>query len=265
MDDWKPPFPFDAQRIRQKDEDYWDEYRGTPKAFVSLAEGRSLWASRFGQTTTLSVDVAQPPPAVKDLAENDSRGRPSHIDGDLSNEAFETRLAAILPADQMGLAWQPVRWRSLEASDGTTSFNLLFLGFSFFIIVSALMLVVLLFRLGVDLRRRQIGTLLALGWTGRRITLVLLAEGAIVAALGSIVGMVLGIAYAWLMVLGLRTWWLAAIATPFLRLHVTAGSLALGLVTGLILSVAAIGLSVRRAGRVPVRLLMSGTPPENLP
>ena len=33
--DWNPPFPFDSRRIRDKDEEYWDEYRAAPKAFVS--------------------------------------------------------------------------------------------------------------------------------------------------------------------------------------------------------------------------------------
>ncbi len=35
MADWDPPFPVDLNLIRTKDEDYWDKYRGTPKAFVS--------------------------------------------------------------------------------------------------------------------------------------------------------------------------------------------------------------------------------------
>ena len=53
--DWDPPFPFDAKRVRKKDEAYWDEYRATPKAFVSLATGRRLWASRFGQSTAIRL------------------------------------------------------------------------------------------------------------------------------------------------------------------------------------------------------------------
>ncbi len=53
--DWDPPFPVDLSRIRPQDEDYWDEYRTTPKAFISLAEGQKLWQSRFGKLTSLRI------------------------------------------------------------------------------------------------------------------------------------------------------------------------------------------------------------------
>ncbi len=32
--------------IRDNDEAYWDDFRGTPKAFVSLDDARDLWSSR---------------------------------------------------------------------------------------------------------------------------------------------------------------------------------------------------------------------------
>jgi putative ABC transport system permease protein len=41
--DWDPPFPVDLKRIRPKDEEYWKEWRATPKAFIALEEGRRLW------------------------------------------------------------------------------------------------------------------------------------------------------------------------------------------------------------------------------
>ena len=53
MVDWDPPFPVDLGLIRPQDEDYWDEYRATPKAFFALERGRSLWGTRFGATTSM--------------------------------------------------------------------------------------------------------------------------------------------------------------------------------------------------------------------
>src|SRR3712207_1405633 len=38
--DWDPPFPVDLSRIRPQDEDYWNKYRTTPKAFIQLARDR---------------------------------------------------------------------------------------------------------------------------------------------------------------------------------------------------------------------------------
>ncbi|MEE9566588.1 MAG: ABC transporter permease, partial [Desulfobacteria bacterium] len=44
--DWDPGIPIDLDKIRDKDEDYWDDYRGTPKAFVTLAAAQGMWANR---------------------------------------------------------------------------------------------------------------------------------------------------------------------------------------------------------------------------
>ena len=50
--------PLDLDRIRDKDEDYWDDYRGVPKAFISLDEGRDLWTNRWGSYTALRDPVS---------------------------------------------------------------------------------------------------------------------------------------------------------------------------------------------------------------
>jgi ABC-type antimicrobial peptide transport system permease subunit len=158
----------------------------------------------------------------------------------------------------MGLVFQPVKSQGLAAAAGTTPFGVLFLGFSFFIIAAAVMLVALLFRLGIDSRAAQIGTLLAVGFSRRKVRHLLLGEGLLVAALGSLLGVPVGIGYAALMLLGLQTLWLDAIVTPFLHLHWTAASLAIGFVSGLAAAFAAIWLSARRIGRIPPRRLMAG-------
>ena len=77
-------------------------------------------------------------------------------------EDLEKQLSAIDPA-AFGLVFQPVKQQALAAAAGTTPFNVLFLAFSFFIIAAAVMLVLLLFRLGVEQRAGQIGILLAVG------------------------------------------------------------------------------------------------------
>ncbi len=74
ISNWDPPFPFDAARVRKKDEKYWDEYRATPKAFVSLATGRRLWASRFGRTT--SIRLAPPEPTTAADADGATQAEP---------------------------------------------------------------------------------------------------------------------------------------------------------------------------------------------
>jgi putative ABC transport system permease protein len=236
--DWDPPFPFDAKRVHKKDETYWDEYRATPKAFVSLATGRRLWTSRFGQTTAIRLAT----------------------DPDVTAAQLEARLH-FDPAD-FGLRLLPVRRLALAAASGTTPFSVLFLSFSFFIIVAALLLVALLYGLGLDQRASQIGVMLAVGMREKRLIRLLSAEGLLVAAVGSLFGVAGGIGYAWAMVAGLRTWWLGAISTPFLRLYVAPISLLLGAGFGIVVTAATIHFVARGMRRATVCRLLAGQPAE---
>ncbi len=238
---WNPPFKFDPDRVRARaphneDDLYWRKYRATPKAFVSLDTGRKLWSSRFGDTTSWRI----PPAAGLDVA------------------SLSERLEAKLDVAALGFQFLPIKRLGLDAASGTTPFSLLFLGFSFFIIAAAVMLVALLFKLGIDGRAAEIGTLLAVGFRRRRIRRLLLCEGAVVAIIGGLLGVAAGLGYAWLMIEGLRTWWLAAIVTPFLQLHVTIESLAIGVAVGVIVSLAIIAWSLRQQSRGSVRQLLSG-------
>ena len=120
--------------------------------------------------------------------------------------------AAIDPA-QMGLTVIPVKTRSLAASQGATDFGEYFVYFSFFLMVSALLLTGLFFKLGVEQRMREIGVLRALGFSISKIRAVFLLEGAALAVVGSLLGLAGALAYGEIIVLGLRTWWIGAVGT----------------------------------------------------
>ena len=251
MADWDPPFPFDSRRITDRDENYWDQYGTTPKAFISLRRGIELWRSRFGQTTSLEIAL-----------------RPDHPPGqpEPSLEELQARLRETIDPASLGMAFRPVRRLALRASRGTTAFEGLFLGFSFFVIASAVLLIVLLFRLSIDRRASQIGMLAAVGWPKRRITRTLVAEGTIVALAGAAVGVAVGMGYGWLMLVGLQTWWLDAIRTPFLQLFVSLRSLTIGYTAGLVVSTLTMLWSLRQLRRLAPRDLLAGqtTAPESV-
>jgi ABC-type antimicrobial peptide transport system permease subunit len=122
----------------------------------------------------------------------------------------------------------------MAASRGATDFGEYFTYFSFFIVASALLLAALFFRLGVEQRLREIGTFKALGYSSRTIRGLFLSEAALLAMLGSLTGAVGAVAYAWLMLLGLRTWWVDAVGTRGLALHLSPTSLAIGISAGLL-------------------------------
>jgi ABC-type antimicrobial peptide transport system permease subunit len=229
--------------VRSVDDDYWQNHRTTPKACISLTAGQRLWGSRFGRVTSFRVPAARIPAGG---------GTPEQV----LEAAFHKQLAE--SGQDLGFAFTPVKRRGLEAAKGTTQFSGLFLGFSFFIIAAALMLTALLFRLGLERRAHEFGLLLAVGTPRGKTSWVFILEGALIAAIGGLAGVAAGVAYAWLMILGLRTLWVEAIVTPFVNLHVTWLTLLFGYVSGVVVSALTIAWTARRMQRVSVRRLMSG-------
>ena len=56
IENWDLPFET-AGKIRAADDDYWNDYRTTPKGFISLARGQELWNSRFGSLTSFRIPM----------------------------------------------------------------------------------------------------------------------------------------------------------------------------------------------------------------
>ncbi len=240
MHAWDPPFPVDLKRIRPVDEAYWDAYRAAPKAIVSASTGQRLWRSRFGNLTSIRIG----PVPGEDITR--------------SAERFRRRLGRALSPESAGLVFQPVKELGLAASSGSTDFSWLFSGFSLFLIVSAALLVGLLFRLGLEQRADEVGVLMALGFTAGAIRRRFMGEAICLAGLGGLGGLAGGTAYGWIMIAGLRTWWVPAVGTTELSLHVSGSSLAGGYAISLIVVLVAVWKTVRQLGRAPVRALLSG-------
>src|SRR6185295_2857187 len=131
--------------------------------------------------------------------------------------------------------------------------------FSFFLVVSALLLTALFFRLGVEQRSREIGLLEAIGFPGARIRRMFLQEGIILATAGGIVGILGAVVYGWLMMFGLRTWWVDAVGTTLLTLHVSVASLGFGFAGGIITAVGCIVVTLRGLKALSPRSLLAGS------
>jgi ABC-type lipoprotein release transport system permease subunit len=241
LDDWNPPFPVDLRRIRKVDEAYWERYRTTPKAFVSLETGQPLWQTRYGSMTSIRVR----PEAGQSLS--------------AARDVYAQRLRAAADPLALGIAVIDVRQQGLEASRGATDFGQYFVYFSFFIVVSALLLVALFFKLGIEQRVREVGLLRAVGFGPARVRWLFLQEGVLLAAIGSILGVIGAIGYAWLMMFGLRSWWVDAVGTTALTLHVSPASLIGGALGGIVAAVGCIWWTLRALGRISERSLLMGT------
>jgi ABC-type antimicrobial peptide transport system permease subunit len=240
---WDPPFPYDNRRITARDEAYWSQYRTTPKAYVTLAAGRAIWASRFGQSTSMRIAA----PAGWDL--------------DMATAAFERQLLARLWSEG-GLSFVPVRQQALEAGNaGTKEFGWLFLSFSIFLVAAALMLVSLVTKLNLEQRSSQLGVLSALGWPGRKVRRLLLAEQSIVCGLGAVLGLAGAWLYARYLMALLRAQWPIALEREVTAFRLgTSGiaDMAIGAVAAWLLAMITVFLAARGMLRIAPQKLLAG-------
>jgi putative ABC transport system permease protein len=234
--DWEPGFPINLERIRDKDEEYWDKYGGTPKAFINLDTAQKLWGNRYGNLTAIRYQL-----------------------NEKSVQSLEGRIAKAIEPASVGLFFQPVRQQALAASSEGLDFGQLFLGLSFFLIISALLLLTLLFVFGVQQRAGQIGVLLAIGYQPALVRRLLLAEGLVLATMGAIAGTACGVLYTRVVLLGLSSVWVGAVGgTSTIAFHCKTSTLLVGMLVSILLAAVSIWLAVRKQASLPARLLLSG-------
>jgi len=229
--DWEPGTPIDLDKIRDKDEDYWEKHRGTPKAFLTLAAGQGMWANRYGNMTAIRY------PLPTTSAENIER----------------KLLSGVAPAS-VGLFFQPVRQRGAKAGGESTYFGWLFLGLSMFLIVAAVVLTGLLFVFGAESRAEQVGMLLAVGFLPKLVRRLLLIEGALVAILGSIAGTAGALLYTKVMMYVLSK----VVSGSAMYFHAKPFTLIAGAASAVVISLAAICLTLRKQAARPARELLAG-------
>ena len=237
---WEAPFDINYQRIGPKDDDYWERHRATPKAYISAETGKKLFGSRFGSTTSIRVAPAPGTTPQQTAA------------------ALRAELAKQLDPAAVGLKFEPTRERMLDASRGGTDFGAMLLAFSGMLILASLLLVGLLLRLTIGRRAKEIGLLLAAGYTPKQVGGMLQWEGTIVSIFGSLAGILLAWAYARGMLAVLAGLWPDAGVQSYLRVHADPLSIAIGFAATMLITWLAIRFSLRGLVRRPVVALLRG-------
>jgi putative ABC transport system permease protein len=234
--DWDPGLPINLHRIRDKDEGYWQNFRGAPKAFVTLAAGQAMWANLYGNLTAIRFPV-------ESTAKN----------------ALEKNLIQFVDPSTLGLFASPVRDIGTRAISGGTDLGQLFLGMSMFLIAAGILMTCLLFVFAIEGRRVQTGMLLAVGFPVKRIRRLYLLEGCFVALLGALAGTCLGLFYTRLLIFGLSTAWKGAVAGAAIRFSASPLSLAIGFIAGFLIALLAMTWTLHRQMKDTAHNLLSGS------
>jgi putative ABC transport system permease protein len=234
--DWTPGLPLDLTRIRPKDETYWDDHRGTPKAFVQYEAARAMWSNRWGAATALRIGS-----------------------GDIPATSLEKRILETLTPADAGLLVRDLAADSRSAAASPVDIASLFLSMSFFLILAAVALTAMLFRFNVEQRNHESGLLAAVGIPARKILRWRMLEGLVVVTIGGILGCLLALAYTRGLLLFLESIWSRGGDRTF-RFHAGLGSITGGLIGFVLMMMSTIWIVTRNQAKRPASLrLESGT------
>ena len=221
--DWNSDLPIDMNRIGDEDERYWKLYRNTPKILAGYGALALDWGNAYGTATALRVDGDAEETALRDIQ-------------DLKPEMFGIRL--IRP-----------REAGMEAARNGVDFAGLFLALGFFIVVSAVLLMMVPLSEMFQVRRNETALLESLGYSRRRIAALFGREAAPVVLVASLVGALLGPVYTGAILLLLGGVWRGATQTSGFSLVPDAGTIVAGLIAGTVISTTALWLLLRKGSR----------------
>jgi ABC-type antimicrobial peptide transport system permease subunit len=233
--DWETGAPVDLKKIRDKDEQYWNDYRGTPKAIISIAAGEKLWNNAFGLATAYRFTA-------------DSSGL----------QTIENKLMQSLVPAENGFLFRDVYSEGKAAASNSTDFGGLFLSLSFFLIAAALLLTGLLFSLQARKRMAETAILATLGFHKKDIIRILFIEALLVVVAGSFMGILAGIFYNKFLLFGLNTLWQDAVRTSLLLMHLVPATLMLGFVAGVLTALLTLLYLLLRNMRKPLSAMVKG-------
>jgi ABC-type lipoprotein release transport system permease subunit len=222
--DWEAGVPIKLESIRDKDESYWKNFKGTPKAFISLKKAQQIWSNRFGNYTAYRISNSS-----------------------FSEKEYRSLFAAAITPQNLGITVTAVRDNGLKAARSGVDFSQLFLGLSFFILVAAIILTGLLTLLNLENRQSQMGTLLMMGFSRNQTRRLFIYEGIIVAVAGGLFGLLIAVFYTKMIFMALNSLWWDVVRTSVLEIQIKTSTLLIGLVISIIISVITIILSVNRS------------------
>ena len=209
---WDAGVPILMDQIRDKDEAYWNNYGGTPKAFISYETGKKLWGNNFGTATAIRF------PASMTIQE---------INGDLTGS---------LDPEIAGFKITDARESAKKGAEESVDFSSLFLSLGFFMILSCIILFSLAVSMYFDSRKNQAGIMYALGFRNKYIRKLLFTETLCLSVAGAIPGLFLGYLVNILIIRALNTVWKGAVQTTALSADFSFGPILWGLLIVLIIA-----------------------------
>ncbi len=187
--DWDSDLPIDMSKIGKEDEDYWAQYRQTPKAIVAWEAVKDDWSNAYGVATSITLEPN-----------------------------YNPQLSALTP-DMMGIMVISPREELMQLAGEGTDFGSLFLALAFFIVVAAILLMLNPLTEMYHLRRDELQMYELLGFDRYVTRKILFWEAMPLLCVSSLMGVLVGCCYATLSLWLLSGAWRGATHTEDFTLH----------------------------------------------
>ncbi len=187
--DWDAGVSIKMDLIRKKDEDYWNRFGGTPKAFINYEKGKELWGNNFGPATSIRFKT------------------------DVTEDELASKLSRTFDPFRSGFTISDLLQESIKAANKSIDFSTLFLGLGFFIILSAIILLILLISTYFESKKQQLATLFSFGFSNHKIEKLMIIESGTFAVIGAVPGAFAGGLFNITIVKALNSVWQGAVQT----------------------------------------------------
>lgn len=211
--EWDSDLPINMNLITDEDERYWDLYRNTPKAIIAYNAVADDWGNAYGNATAIRITDMNP-----------------KLEG--------------LTASMFGIQLIYPREAAIYAAENGVDFSGLFLALGFFIIISAMLLMLIPLSEMLFMRSNEINSLKALGYSQKKIIKMFWAESAPVVLVFSIIGVAIGLLYTSLIMWLLGNVWKGATHTGGFSIYPSITTIVLGLIIGIGLSLWLLRISI---------------------
>lgn len=234
--DWNTNIPIDLKSIRDKDENYWNILKGTPKAIISIEKGLELWENQFGNYTAI------------------------RLNSDKNINALEQDILSSFSPEDLNLIFLPAKQEGVRAANSGVDFGQLFLSLSFFVIAAALLLIILLYSIQFEARNQELGVLLSLGFSRTKILNNRVYESTVAILVGGIIGVFVGILYNMILIEAINSVWIDIVRTNTISININMSSLAKGALAGIETSAITIYfLTIIKLRKTPVGIINNRT------
>jgi putative ABC transport system permease protein len=214
--DWDSDLPINMEKIEQEDEDFWEKYSSTPKILIAYEKGKEIWKNDFGSATAVRISNKKT--------------------ADLS--AITPEIAGVNVAYPYEIA--------MKSAVSGVDFSSLFLSLGFFIVIAALLLVAMPISQMLYARRKEVELFSALGYSKKRIALLLFREAIPVITISAIVGAALSVAYTQVVLWLLNGVWKGATHTEGIAIHISLAPIIAAIIIVAILSSLIVWFSLRK-------------------